>query len=141
MTVDTQNPMVGGLDEQSSSRAAAGSLSRSLEIARSGKETRQARPRGVEMEREVELLPATSRASGSRFVYGLEMDLHEMLGWMHYGPGQASFCWWTRPCFETETEVVGSKKKKENDCNLFPASPNFTYHSKFKDGDVRSKKK
>jgi len=27
MTVDTQNPMVGGLDEQSSSRAAAGSLS------------------------------------------------------------------------------------------------------------------
>ena len=51
MTVDTQNPMVGGLDEQSSSRAAAGSLSRSLEIAWSGKETRQARPRGVEMER------------------------------------------------------------------------------------------
>ena len=58
MTVDTQNPMVGGLDEQSSSHAAAGSLSRSLEIARSGKETRQARPRGVEMEREVELLGA-----------------------------------------------------------------------------------
>jgi hypothetical protein len=52
MTVVTQNPMVGGVDEQSSSRAAA-AFSLARWIARSGK--RRDRPRGVERQERGEM--------------------------------------------------------------------------------------
>ena len=142
MTVDTQNPMVGAASTSGAPLTRGCCfLSRSLEIAWSGKETRQARPRDGERRsccQPRHVLLDRDSFTGSRWTC--------MRCWAGGIMGQARplFCcqWWTRPCFETETEeVLRSKKKTATDFLLLQILHTIKKIYKFKDGDARSKKK